>query len=260
MTRPDRRTILIGTAGVLVLVLAAQLLPDSAPPVPSPPPEALAPPPAPPPVAVAPAAPAAPSVSPEGLRLFGVTGAGAIIGMPNGAQRLVTVGRDVMPGLTLRSVAIDHVILASSTGSYQLGFTGIAAAAVANAPAAPSNAPVLAAPDGAPARRNPLGGFIINDRQHDEASRQYVAGLRPRMVNGQPNGFVVQRGVDMPALRQAGLQPGDVLLTVNGEPVTDQEYLQNLSRIIAGTYTTRFEVERGGRRMTFALQVNPRPR
>ena len=55
---------------------------------------------------------------PEGLRLYGLTGVGAIIGPAGGGQRLVAVGREVIPGLTLAAVSIDHAMLRSSSGDY----------------------------------------------------------------------------------------------------------------------------------------------
>lgn len=251
----DRRLILGGIAAILALVLAYMLLAgtdEATPPARPPPPPAV-------PVAAAtPPPPAAPASSPEGLRLHGLTGAGAIIGMPDGSQRLVRIGREVLPGLVLQQVRIDHALLQSSAGTFQLGFGGIAASPPPAAANTPSNLPQLAAPEGAPARRNPLGGFIMNDAQHEQATRQYMAGLRPRRADGRIAGFTLQRGVRMPVLEQAGLRPGDVLLSVNGEPVADAEYIQNLSRTIVGTYTTRFEVERNGQVINLAIQVNPR--
>jgi hypothetical protein len=101
---------------------------------------------------VPPAAVTAPSpatlapASPQGLRLHGVGGAGAIIGLPDSGQRLIPVGRDVLPGLTLASVGVDHAMLRSLAGTFRLGFDGVTAgqAESATAPtAAPGDAAAL---------------------------------------------------------------------------------------------------------------------
>jgi len=78
------------------------------------------------PVAVAPVAPAPVVVAANGdasqLRLFGVLSRGAVIGMPDGTQRFVPIGREILPGVTLRGVDLHHAILTTSAGEVRLGF------------------------------------------------------------------------------------------------------------------------------------------
>jgi hypothetical protein len=94
-------------------------------------------------VQAAPAAPAAPaSPIPEGIRLTGVAGGGAIFSFPDGSQRLVRRGRDLAPGVTLQAVRLRDVILAVGPVNYRLGFGG---AAVPIQPP-PQSAPQMAAP------------------------------------------------------------------------------------------------------------------
>lgn len=76
------------------------------------------------PVSAVAAAPAAPI--PEGLKLTGVTGGGAIFSFADGSQRLVSRGRDVAPGVTLQAVRLREVILAVGATNYRLGFGGAA--------------------------------------------------------------------------------------------------------------------------------------
>jgi type II secretory pathway component PulC len=54
------------------------------------------------------------------------------------------------------------------------------------------------------------------------------------------------------------VQPGDVLIAVNGEAVMDQEQVAGLARQIANGTRVQFEFERGGQRMQRSLEVNPR--
>lgn len=72
--------------------------------------------------AAVPAAPASPI--PEGLKLTGTAGGGAIFAFSDGTQRLVRRGRDVAPGVTLQAVRLRDVILAVGPTNYRLGFGG----------------------------------------------------------------------------------------------------------------------------------------
>jgi hypothetical protein len=78
------------------------------------------------PVTVAPVVAAPVAVAPNGdasqLRLYGVLSRGAVIGMPDGTQRFVPIGREILPGVTLRGVDLHHAILATAGGEVRLGF------------------------------------------------------------------------------------------------------------------------------------------
>lgn len=203
------------------------------------------------------AAPAAPAV-PEGLRLTGVTGSGAIFGFADGSQRFVPRGRDVVPGLTLQGVTLRHVILGSGAVSYRLGLGGTAVPVQAPASASPQiadgPAPTLSVPG---AGRNPMGGPLISDAQHQQLNRQFLAGLEPRRDGNRITGWTIRPGASLIALSQAGLQPGDVLVSVNGEAVLDQEQVAGMSQQIANSRRVEFGFERNGQRMVRAIQVNP---
>jgi type II secretory pathway component PulC len=189
----------------------------------------------PPPVAVAAPAPAPaamPAADPSQLKLYGLLASGAVIGDASGGQRLVPVGREAAPGLTLVRIEQNHAILQGAGGEVRLGFDGIAAAD-----------PVMAAP--------PLPA-VAGGR---EEALRYRLGLAPRVVSNQITGYIVRGNVEMPALVRAGIRPGDIIVAVNGAVFDDQK-LQELARIVASPAGTRFEVERGGSR----LQLSLRPR
>lgn len=189
-----------------------------------------APPPPAPPVAAAPATPAMPAADLSQLRLYGLLASGAVIGYANGGQRLVTVGREALPGLTLVRVEQTHAVFQGAAGEIRLGFDG-----VAQPPGQPVTAP---APQGETGQR--------------EETLRYRLGLAPRMANGRVAGYTVRPNVDMPALARAGVQPGDVIVSVNGSNL-DEERLQELAWTIANSSGTRFDVERGGRRLQLVL-------
>jgi hypothetical protein len=210
---------------------------------------------------VVPTVAAAPAAAiPEGLSLTGVAGSGAIFSFADGTQRFVGRGREVAPGITLQAVRVRDVILAAATTNYRLplGGTAVAIQAPSQAAAAP--------PGGAPgaqlvvpgAPRNAMGGPLITEAQQQAMGQQFVAGLEPRQAGGRVTGWTIRPGANLLPLAQAGLQPGDVLIAVNGESVLDREQIAGLPAQIANGTRVEFEFERGGQRMRRALEVNPR--
>lgn len=146
-TSPKRLIILAGVGVLLVLGALWAFSGDDAPVAPT---SAL--PPAADPAqrelaarAITPAAPPqlaeqpAPAASAAGLELHGVMGfggGGAAIIAVDGQQRLVRVGRDVLPGLPLESVAADHVILLERGIPVRLAFRD---APIGETPVAPTS-------------------------------------------------------------------------------------------------------------------------
>lgn len=187
-------------------------------------PVALAAQPVPPPAA----SPVVPVPDASTLRLYGLLATGAIIGGADGNQRLVRIGREILPGLTLRRIEQQHAVLAAGGGEIRLGFDGAAQ------PAATSAAPTRTA-----------------DAAQREEGLRYRLGLEPNRVGARIAGFRVRPGASLPALEQAGIRPGDLILSVNGS-VLDEERMLELPWQIANSARTEFEVERGGRRLQLA--------
>lgn len=210
---------------------------------------------APPPAAPVPLPPSTPVpvptvqavAAPEGIVLHGVTGGGAIIGYADGSQRFIARGRDVLPGLRLQGTSLYSVILGSPTASYRLGFSGpaVALGAPVASPGSPPAVAVNPTAQAAEAQR------AASDRAQTQQFRQLLA---PREVNGRITGYTIRPGANAPPLQQAGLLPGDTILSVNGSQL-QPEQLEELAWTIANSSRTEFEIERGGRRMRFAYQA-----
>lgn len=235
--RPDRRPPLLAAAMIAAAGLAAivpRLMASDAD-LPAPPPAAPAP--LPPPAPPATAAPAAPAPTADGLRLFGLLGRGAVIGS-QGGQAFYPVGREIRPGLRVARIEQHHVALATEAGEIRLGFDG------AQAATAPSAGPSTATP----ARAAATGSDSLD----------YRFGLVARREGGRITGFAVREGANLPLLQQAGLQPGDVIIAVNGQHFDSDEKVMELPSEISGAFTAEFEFERNGRRVRAYLPVNPR--
>nr|WP_255486352.1 type II secretion system protein N [Luteimonas sp. MC1782] len=188
----------------------------------------------------------------SGLRLHAArpaagAGAGAaIIAGKDGRQQAFVVGDEVAPGVVLVAVAHGHVTLAASGTRSELRF---AAPAGGTPSAASRQAPAALPAARAPA---PTGGAA----NVDPAQLLAQAGLRPVQANdGQPAGYsVIPRG-DGAVLRQAGLQAGDVLLSVNGQALTPERYAA-LPAELAGSRTITLTYARDGTTHTTTLQAD----
>jgi type II secretory pathway component PulC len=196
-----------------------------------------------PPVAVVPA-PAPAQVG--SLLLVGVFGGGpgggaAILQGADGSQRLVRVGRDVQPGLSLRSVGLNHVVVGGPGGDLRLEI-GKAVGTPVAAPAAPTADAPAPVPAGAPSseavRRETL---------------QYQLGTEPVTVAGV-QGYRIKPGARLPHLEKAGLRPGDVIIGMNGGTGFDDERLMEMSYEINNAGGAEFEVMRDGRRLKLAVR------
>jgi general secretion pathway protein C len=245
-----------GAAALLLFILYMALRGGSEEPAvelaaaPPPPPEQIAPmaaAPAPLPLPAAPAqvAPAAP-LSTGGVVLRGVMGGGpaggaAIFDLPGGVQRVVRVGREIVPGMVLRGIGVSHALASAGGGDIRLELGRSGGTALSSIPQAPA-----AVQSGGPA---PGGGS--NPRE----TMQYRLGLQPVKSGGRVSAYAVKPGAQLPRLEKAGLQPGDVITTVNGARF-DEERLLELSWTVANSTRTDIEVMRGGRRMTLSITGN----
>jgi general secretion pathway protein C len=144
---PRERRFLVSGALALLIFVAYLLWPsgedDEVELAEAPPPAAqpvfVPPPVAPPPMPAAPMLPQADSTAAAGLVLRGVMGGGprggaAIIGFPDGSQRVVRVGREFLPGMTLRGIGVNYAIASSGSGVLRMELNKIEATAVATAP------------------------------------------------------------------------------------------------------------------------------
>ena len=71
----------------------------------------------------------------------GNSGGAAIFGMADGSQRVVRVGREIVPGLTLRQVGVRHAIATSPSGHLRFELNGVGGTTLAPAAPAAGNPP-----------------------------------------------------------------------------------------------------------------------
>ena len=176
------------------------------------------------------------------LVLFGVRanessgGGSAIIAGEDGVQNSFAVGEEVAPGVTLDAVAFDHVILSRGGVKESLYLDQSVPAETVN--------PSEVAPQAAPAASS-TGGL-------NAQTLQKAIGFAPRNEGGRVTGLVLKAQDDGTMLRLAGFQAGDVVVAVNGRPVSSATDV--IAQFRPGARIS-VEVERGGSKVPIALNL-----
>lgn len=166
----------------------------------------------------------------------------AIIAGADGLQKVYRVGIEVMPGVTLAEVGFDHVVL-SRNGARELLYLD-------QSGAAPSAQAVVAGAPPAPGGGAPAGPLTV------DAVRTGLS-FAPRAAGGKVVGLEVQPSGDGAAFRAAGFQPGDVVMTIAGKPVTTPGDAQALAGSLKPGASIAVTVQRGDQTLPLALTLAP---
>lgn len=177
------------------------------------------------------------------LTLFGIRanessgGGSAIIAGEDGVQNSYAVGEEVAPGVILDSVAFDHIILSRGGVKESLYLDqSVPAETVGTAPA-PTPPSVSSAP----------GNVAINAE-----TIQKSIGFAPRNEGGRVTGLVLQPRDDGTMMRIAGFQAGDIVVAINGRPVSSAS---DIAAQLKPGARLSVEIERGGSKLPIALNL-----
>lgn len=182
------------------------------------------------------------------LKLFGTRideamGRGsAILAGPDGVQKSIAVGEEIIPGVVLREVAFDHVSIERGGVREDLfldqsGGTGASGSAF---PAAGAGASA-STPTGA-------AGVTVQQFQNE-------IGFVPRVEGGRISGLVVRPEGSGAAFRAAGLRDGDIVTQIGGRPVQGPSDIERLAGQLSGGGTLSMMVDRGGQSLPLSVQV-----
>nr|WP_246373096.1 type II secretion system protein N [Lysobacter spongiae] len=184
----------------------------------------------------------------HGLRVDptpGGTLGAAIIAGPDTSQQAYRVGDAIADGIVLAEVEPGYAVLRRGGREVRLalvaGPDAPSGTAGGRLPASPSSggAPAVTPPAAEPVAMAP-------------AQLMSQAGMRATLDGGYA---LVPRG-DGAFFRQAGLEPGDVLVAVDGRPL-DLERLRGLEAELGTRASTVLTVKRGDQTRTITLQATP---
>jgi general secretion pathway protein C len=171
-----------------------------------------------------------------GIRLDQAMGRGsAIIATPEGVQSSYGVGEEIVPGVKLKSVAFDHVVLERGGVDEQLFIDQSVAAPVAGAP-------------GSPVTPVPSGASAGSAQMTPQALAEGIA-FTPRADKSAAPGLVVAPKGSGALFAQTGLVQGDVVTQINGQPVREASDIADAVARVAPGGRLSFMIERNGTTM-----------
>lgn len=230
---------------------------------------------APPPVAApAPAQPAvdlaavarlfgadAPGTAPaSGLRLKGViaptpgTEASAIFSKGSGRDVAVYIGNEVEPGLKLAEVHPDHVIVSRAGARSRIELDPVRSTHLATRGAVPGRATGFKVN----VSRTGSNNYSLSRKELDEALRDPGQLSHLGQIGVPPKGGVRMEQAPPGSLAQKlGLQPGDVIKSVNGQTVASAGDLARLYTQFNTLSTIQAEIQRGQSTVQLSYQIQP---
>lgn len=197
-----------------------------------------------------------------GIRLNEASGLGAaIIANEGGVQTSYAVGEEISPGVKLKAVAFDHVVIDrnGATENLFIDQSGSGTPGAPGQPAMPGMSPVPTGPmgPGGPGALAPMGlsAGVPPQGAPPGVNASKIASavsLQPRTEAGKVTGIVVSARDDA-MFAAAGFRPGDIVVQVNGQPVRSASDVQNLQSMVAPGARISLMVERGSATVPIAL-------
>lgn len=193
----------------------------------------------------------------------------ALISVSGAAPQSFSVGQAPMGNATIEAIEMDRVVLNVGGRREALSFprVSVTAAAAATASAPSSLSPPQISPEATSAlasaspiatalaaRNGAAGSTAPQAPRPAAAAANPAAALAAAGVSATNEGYRV--GPDAPQqLLRAGLRPGDLVRTLNGQPVGDLQSDQQLFERAAAAGSARVEVVRDGRTLTLTFPL-----
>lgn len=175
----------------------------------------------------------------------------AIIGETAANAKVYSVGDALNGGATLHSVYADRVLLERGGAIEALALPRqlLAGGARPSASSPPQTGVV-----------NPQGAALAENVRRLVANDPGIVGelMRPQQVfqNGQMRGFRVYPGRNRAQFSKLGLQPGDLVTSVNGTPLDDPQRGAEIFRTIGSSPSVHVTIERNGRTQEITLNMS----
>ena len=201
--------------------------------------------------------PASTNASTSGLRLKGVVApdegpiASAIFSTGAGKDVAVFVDREVVPGVKLAEVKSDHVIVSRNGVNERIDLEAARSHAVAKGAAGRASGFRINV-----ARSN--NNFSFSRKELDDALRDPNQLGYLGVIGMPPGGGVRMEQAPAGSLaNKLGLQAGDVIRKVNGQPVASSGDLARLYQTFSTTNNISAEIQRGSQTLQLSYAINP---
>jgi general secretion pathway protein C len=178
----------------------------------------------------------------------------ALISSTPGDEKPYAIGDDVSPGVTIKEIYPDRVILARGSAFETLRLDKDQ----------PSNSPAYLSPTATPDEdesgdAEPAStqlGQIRSMVMTDPSKAAEFIRVQPANAGGSLHGYRIYPGRDRTLFNEAGLRPGDLVTAVNGIQLDDtQKALQMLNDLSHASDVT-LTLERGGQVQTVTVSLN----
>ncbi|MGH8236281.1 MAG: type II secretion system protein GspC [Steroidobacteraceae bacterium] len=169
----------------------------------------------------------------------------AVIGESPQSAKVYAVGSVVRPGTKLHSVYLDRVLLDRNGQLETLSLPKPSTAGIAITRTAP-------------APRPGGGQFADNLRRIAETNPTAFAEIvrpQPVFANGVQRGYRVYPGRNRQQFAKLGLQPGDLVLSINGTPLDDPQRGMEIFNTISTSDRVTVTVERNGQPQELTLNT-----
>ena len=191
----------------------------------------------------------------DGLRMSteGGGAGNAVIRTPDGIGKNYRVGDRILPGVVLERILSDRVIINrdGADETLMLGGRGAGLSVISDdsqivtdtAPSEPADATAVVPEDTAVIEGQLAGPDVLFG----------AINAGPVMTNGALSGYRLNPIGSADTMRQAGLEPGDVLLQINGTSVDNLDMTDVIDRI-SSIQTAVLEINRNGTPRTVRLK------
>lgn len=169
-----------------------------------------------------------------GVRMTGDGGGSAIILTPDKTERAIGAGAEIIDGVTLEEVRDTQVVISRR---------GVRESLYLDPEAAERQKALRTVSPVAGPERLDMASFLEKVR------------VEPRLSGGQVTGLTLYPRGSEGLFAALGLEPGDVLMAINGQPVSDATGLARFGRSLSGPEPIRLEIERNGTERTIDLKV-----
>ena len=193
------------------------------------------------------------------LKLYGISlneasGDGsAIIAYEGADQASYAVGEEIAPGVVLKEVHFDHVVIERGGASEMLYIDQSGSGDEGEVVAQPF--PAQPGGESAPG----AAGSPAPSAATSPATALRAIGMMPRNEKGVVTGIILNARQGDEAMSRAGFQPGDIIVQVNGRPVSSANDIVQLQDALRPGARLSLMVERGAATVPISLILPENP-